>query len=344
MYFRKKIITLAAIFSLFTVFFNQTGFADTINSNNTINVTFIDVKQNFWANDAIKNMASRGIVSGNPDGTFKPNDPLTRAQLAKLITLTFGLDLVTPEKATFSDVSSGLWSYQYIETAKDYLTGYFPMKGKPFFDPNSNATREDVAVALVRAMGLESGDIDANSVLGSRFNDAEAVSPQLADEVALAVENKLIQGFPDNTFGPQLTIDRASVATLLYRVLKSSYTQASKDVELNINMPEKTSSDTVRISGDVTKGAKLLINNKEVTVSNGTFDEAFQLTDGEKAYTFDFKAVLPNGRTRTMSKDLVYATTGPKLTVKIPGKTNKPKITITGKLTDDSDSNPALTH
>jgi hypothetical protein len=151
------------------------------------------------SNDAIKNMASRGIVSGTPDGSFKPNDPLTREQLAKLITLTFGLDLVTPEQATFSDVSSGLWPYPYVETAKDYLTGYFPIKGKPFFDPKSNATREDVAVALVRAMGLEPGDIDADSVLSSRFNDAAAISPQLAEEVALAVQNKLIEGFPDNT-------------------------------------------------------------------------------------------------------------------------------------------------
>jgi hypothetical protein len=138
-----------------------------------------------------------------------------------------------------------------------------------------------------------------------------------------------------------LTINRASVATLLYRVLKSSYTQASKDVELNINMPEKTSSDTIRVSGEVTKGAKLLINNKEVTVSDGIFDEAFKLSDGEKTYSFDFKAALPNGRTRTIS--IVYETTGPKLTVKIPAKTNKPKLTITGKLTDESDSNPSLT-
>jgi hypothetical protein len=343
MFFKQKITILLAIISLFSMLISQTVFADTINSNNTINITFIDVKADFWANDAINNMANKGIISGTPDGKFKPNDPLTREQLAKLLTLTFGLDLVTPDQATFSDVSNGLWSFQYIETAKEYLTGYFPVKGKPFFDPKSNATREDVAVALVRAMGLESGDINANSVLGNRFHDADSVSPQLANEVALAVQNKLIEGFPDNTFGPQLTINRASVATLLYRVLKSSYTQASKDVVLNINMPEKTSSDTFRVSGDVTKGAKLLINNKEVMVSNGSFDEAYKLSDGEKTYTFDFKAALPNGRTRTMSKSIVYETTGPKLTVKIPDKTGKPKITVTGKITDESDSNPTLT-
>lgn len=309
----------------------------------TSSYVFIDVKTTYWANEAIESMASQGIISGNPDGSFKPEAPITREQLAKLITLTFGLDLVSDGVQTFSDVDSSSWAYKYVESSKDYLTGYFPMKGKPFFDPQAKATREDVAVALVRAMGLETESVDAEQVLRYKFNDYEDVTPQLAQEVAVAVDKKLIQGFPDGTFKPNSPITRASVATLLYRVLKSSYTTATKDVQLDVNLPERVADKTLKISGKANADAKLYINDVEVENNNGSFAEVYGLDQGEKVYEFIFKAVLPNGRTRTVTKQVTYETTGPKLTVIAPETANQPSVKISGKVTDSSDTAPTVT-
>ncbi|MFC3748206.1 S-layer homology domain-containing protein [Paenibacillus sp. GCM10012306] len=340
---KGKSIRYAAVWlMLLSLLFGGVANAATVVQQSSSYV-FIDVKTTYWANEAIESMASQGIITGNPDGTFKPEAPITREQLAKLITLTFGLDLVEAEEPTFSDVSPSSWAYKYVESSKDYLTGYFPMKGKPFFDPQAKATREDVAVALVRAMGLATEGVDADNALRWKFDDYSDISPQLAQEVAVAVDKKLIQGFPDGSFKPNAPINRASVATLLYRVLKSSYTNASKDVQLDVQVPAKVSDATLKITGKVNADAKVYINDEEVENNNGSFAEAYSLDAGEKVYDFVIKAVLPNGRSKTVTKQVSFETTGPKLTVQAPDTANQPTVNITGKVTDSSDKYPVVT-
>ncbi len=333
---------LAAWVMLLSLLFGGVASAATV-VQQTSSYVFVDVKTTYWANEAIQSMANQGIITGNPDGSFKPEAAITREQLAKLITLTFGLDLVSDGTQTFSDVTPSSWSYKYVETAKEYLTGYFPAKGKPFFDPQANATREDVAVALVRAMGLDTDNVDADSVLGYKFSDYEDVTPQLANEVAVAVDKKLIQGFPDGTFRPNSAINRASVATLLYRVLKSSYTTATQDVKLDVQVPQQVSDKTVKVTGKVNADAKVYINDEEVENTDGAFAEAYDLDGGEKTYEFVFKAVLPNGRSKTVTKQVTYQTSGPKLTVQAPETANQLTVKITGKVTDSGDNDPEVT-
>lgn len=307
------------------------------------NGIFIDVSTNHWANEAIESMSNRGIINGYEDGTFKPEAYLSREEFAKLITLTFGMEIEDVDIPTFSDVDKSSWSYKYIETSKEYLTGYFPPKGRPFFDPFSNATREDVAVALTRAMGINDENIDANSLLRYTFTDYEEISPRLRVEVASAIKHGLIKGYPDGTFRPNAPIDRASTATLLYRVLKSSYATASKDVELSLNVPEKVSTKTVRITGKTNKDAKVYIDDEEVYVNNGKFDALFELVDGEGVYEFEIKVVLPNGKKRIERRNVKYEQGAPVLTVNCPETANKSEVKITGKVTDSSDRNPKVT-
>ncbi|WP_216083738.1 S-layer homology domain-containing protein [Paenibacillus riograndensis] len=338
----RKLNVLAASLMLLSLLFGGVANAATV-VQQTSSYVFVDVKTTYWANEAIQSMASQGIITGNPDGSFKPEAAITREQLAKLITLTFGLDLVSDGTQTFSDVNASSWAYKYVETAKEYLTGYFPVKGKPFFDPQANATREDVAVALVRAMGLETESVDADNILSYKFSDYEDVTPQLAKEVAVAVDKKLIQGFPDGTFRPNSPINRASVATLLYRVLKSSYTTATQDVKLDVQVPQQVSDRTVKVTGKVNADAKVYINDEEIENVDGSFAEAYDLDEGEKVYEFVFKAVLPNGRSNTVTKQVTYQTSGPQLTVQAPESSNQPTAKITGKVTDSGDNNPVVT-
>jgi hypothetical protein len=58
-----------------------------------------------------------GAIEGYADGSFKPNNPVTRAQAAKMLVLGKGWPLQLPRTPTFSDVAADYWAYSYIETA-----------------------------------------------------------------------------------------------------------------------------------------------------------------------------------------------------------------------------------
>lgn len=65
---------------------NPSAFMSLINSSN--DTDFNDIK-NHWAKDTIEKWKDKGVISGYPDGTFKPDNPVTRAELAKILTLAF---------------------------------------------------------------------------------------------------------------------------------------------------------------------------------------------------------------------------------------------------------------
>jgi hypothetical protein len=129
------------------------------------------------------------------------------------------------------------WSYKYIESIKEYLTGYYPPKEKPFFDPSGDATREDVAVALVKMLGLSEDDLDNPDIINDTFRDAEDVSYNLRGLMAVAIEKKILVG-SNGMLQPAAPITRAEVAVLLFKVMKSSVSVASKPLELNLEVPE----------------------------------------------------------------------------------------------------------
>jgi hypothetical protein len=193
---------------------------------------FSDVSPSLCGNEAytaITEMAKRGIITGYNSTTFGPNDPVTRAQFAKMMDLALNISLVTPSSPTFKDVptSSDLFPYTYVESAKSYLTGYSRSDGM-YFDPNGNALREDMAYALVVAKGYKSlaSSVDANR-LNTLYTDASNVTSSLAKYIVIAYDKNIIKGYPDQTFKPQGTLTRSETAILLYRVIFQSVSDGS---------------------------------------------------------------------------------------------------------------------
>jgi hypothetical protein len=316
---------------------NQAVNGGTVNQN----IVFVDVGSH-WANDAIYDMARKGIISGYDDASFKPENAITREEFAKLIAATFSLDLGTGVAPTFSDVQKDRWSYSYIEVTKDYLTGYYPPKGQAFFSPETNATREDVAVALVKILGYGPDDLVNSGSLSWRFTDVEEISFGLRDYVALAAENQLISGYEDRTFRPQNPITRAEVATLLYKVIKSSAQDQADGPKLEVSMPEKTTTGTFYVSGSASKGAKVTINGKAVEMVNGTFKEGFVLEE-EGEFHVTVTAKLSSGTANVVRKQITYKVDGPEIKLySIPESSEKDSITVSGKVTDKTDDKPLL--
>ena len=184
----------------------------------TYDVKFSDVPRGYWAFDFIGEMQKRGVLNGYPNGYYYPDNYVERCEFAKIMVGAAGLRLEDPEYSYFCDVRYDDWFYSYVETAKDYLTGYKSF-GENYFRPNNYALREDIAVALVKLKGYDTKSAD-QSMLKTMFSDYESISESAKPYVAAAVERGLVSGYEDGTFRGQDSISRAEAAAMLWRAFQ----------------------------------------------------------------------------------------------------------------------------
>jgi hypothetical protein len=171
---------------------------------------FSDVRDDYWANNSIKYLATAGIISGYPDGSFKPNRVVTRAELASLLVKAKNIPVTTGSVTRFSDVSRQSGAAPYIKAAVDsgYLTGRTANK----FEPNKAATRAEAVAALVK--------FDRTTLPGSLragpFPDMKA-KDWSSRYVAAAKEAGMLDYLQGQNFEANKSITRAEVAEILSR-------------------------------------------------------------------------------------------------------------------------------
>ena len=92
----------------------------------TTEISFPDVAEDAWYYDVVATGVANGIIGGYEDGTFGPDDSLTREQAAKIAVLGFDMEEMLPEEASFPDVADDRWSYGFVETLVAYgvINGY----------------------------------------------------------------------------------------------------------------------------------------------------------------------------------------------------------------------------
>lgn len=107
---------------------------------------YTDVASDAWYNTAVSTMTKAGIVDGYPDGTFRPDAPITRAEMAKIISLFAKLD---KSESRFSDIA-GHWAEAYIRLAagNGWIAGY----PDGTFGPQRNITRAETATMINRVL------------------------------------------------------------------------------------------------------------------------------------------------------------------------------------------------
>ncbi|MCF6138782.1 S-layer homology domain-containing protein [Pseudalkalibacillus berkeleyi] len=108
-----------------------------------------DVSSKHWAKEEINAVMKKGFFGGYSDGTFRPDRPITRSEIASLFTRAFNLSQEGSGIA-FSDVSKNYWAYGSIQvvTSNDIAGGY----SDNTFRPTKNATRAEFSVFLHRAL------------------------------------------------------------------------------------------------------------------------------------------------------------------------------------------------
>lgn len=217
-----------------------------------------DLRTDHWAYGAMKKMVTLGIMEGYEDGSYRPDTAVNREQFAKMMVSSLSLELQKPAQPTFSDVPKQYWAYSYVETAKPYLTGY--QSGDSLrFKPSESAVREDMAVALVRALGYGNASVDEDVL--DRFADAEDISKNIRKYVAIAVSKNLMKGSKkgdDLYFKAQATLTRAEAAVLLTNVIEEEkivFDGEDKVVIEPVDPPAPTeANDEVSVTGTVKDG------------------------------------------------------------------------------------------
>lgn len=161
-----------------------------------------------WAKDSIEQLVKLGVVNGYPDGTFKPDADITRAEFVTL--LIKALKPRTDESLEFSDIL-GHWAEEYIRTAASagIVEGY----DGNLFRPDDPVTREQMATMAIRALDLELVDEETS------FIDEENISAWAKPSVATAVGVGIVKGYPDDTFRPQVKATRAEAVTIIVNLL-----------------------------------------------------------------------------------------------------------------------------
>ena len=123
----KKIVSILLSVSMFlgiSVYAVEYGQELQNMPERTYEQTFSDVPQTHWAFEYIIELVNDNVLSGYPDGKFRPNNNVTRAEFAKIMISASGMQVTPSNTTSFEDVSTTDWYCPYIESAKEFLTGF----------------------------------------------------------------------------------------------------------------------------------------------------------------------------------------------------------------------------
>lgn len=156
-------------------------------TNGDIKKEFPDVKSSTWYYDFVQIASSRGIITGKEDGTFKPNDKITRAQMAAMIYRAFNETVdFSKNGKTFNDINPESYSYDAIlkTAAVGIVNGYGDK-----FKPNDFAKRSHAVLMIDRALHLEPGTEEG------KISVLHTVNRNVTEEFTLYEEQQNLEAF-----------------------------------------------------------------------------------------------------------------------------------------------------
>lgn len=162
-----------------------------------------------WAFGNIRKLVELNAISGYPDGSFRPDSSITRAEFATVLAQAFKL---APQDGgrTFADTADH-WARNYIAAlvAEGIVGGY----DASTFAPDDLITREQMAVMIAKAAGLSPAAEETS------FADRGSISAWAREALAAVVKNGIMTGYPDNTVRPQANATRAEATTVIVQAL-----------------------------------------------------------------------------------------------------------------------------
>lgn len=181
--------------------------ARTVDTSEPEEVVFTDI-QGHWAEEIINHLAGNGAVSGYPDGTFRPDRSITRAEFVSILNAV--LHWKPAGDKTFADTENH-WARVAVSTA--YANGAIRGYDDNTFAPDAPITREQMAVMAVNALQLK------DPAVAPSYADGDLISRWAKDAVGAASEQGILSGYPDHTFKPQAQATRAEAVKVIAQMI-----------------------------------------------------------------------------------------------------------------------------
>ncbi|BDG30580.1 C40 family peptidase [Parageobacillus thermoglucosidasius] len=169
---------------------------------------FQDVSPSHWAFDEVRTLSEQELVIGYEDSYFKPDEPITRAEVAAYLAEYLDLNL-SDRSVPFNDVPDGYWALGAIRAVQKQGI----MNGSNGnFHPEDTLTRAQLAAVLTRAFRLQPPSA------AKSFTDVPPSFWAFRDIQALAAAG-IATGRTDGSFGPNEPVTRVQFAAFLYRAM-----------------------------------------------------------------------------------------------------------------------------
>lgn len=179
---------------------------DLIQDNGVCTISFSDVTSTHWGYQYVDFLFNNGVINGYPDGTFKPADPVTRAQILKMVVNGNNIPQYLPDTPTFPDVPPTHWAYGYVEAAVQAgIIGGYP---DGTFKPGDFVTRGQLSKMIAGSKGW--------SYSGGLQDFTDVPSTHWSYEYVMTMKEKgVVNGYPDGTFRPGDQVTRAQTSKMI---------------------------------------------------------------------------------------------------------------------------------
>lgn len=199
-----------------------------------------------------------GVISGNPDGTFRPGDPVNRAAMLKMLYLASGKTPASSSVGCFPDVQKGSWYESFVCDAatRGFVKGYVDR----MFKPSRPVTRAEGLKMVMTVFELPAAATETPFTdVASDAWYAPFVAQGLKYDVLSAAEQQQAQFFPDEP------LDRAGAAAYIWNATKveasSSVSSAASSAASDATVPSGSSSSTRSTSSFDDTGASARVMN-----------------------------------------------------------------------------------
>lgn len=195
---------------------------------------FTDVPPQFWAYNSITKMTKEGFMSGYKNGTFKPNDPLSREEAASLFSKMIGEPPSIMLASSFTDITSDRWSSLAIESVAraNIISGY----GDKTYRPEQYMSRQEFAVVADKYLHYQGYRTEDPTALDNiHFSDQKFVAPWAQSSVRELALFGFINYSTTGLFNPEKYVTRSEAAEITYRML---YSKAAETLQSTISQQQ----------------------------------------------------------------------------------------------------------
>ena len=248
-------------------------------------IAYPDVDEDYWAAAQINDLTAKGVIIGYPDGTFQPDNNVTRAEFAAMVIRALGQEhtkVIQPVE--FTDITEEHWAYSDIQKAL-----YFDLISRDsegdLFRPDDPVSRGETVTVAVNALTTETiSKAKAQEVLSKKYDDALTIPEWFIIPAGKAEILNMIIYAPSaqKTLDANRPATRAEVAAILFNMMEQA--KLNPNAKLAAAMKKKTG-DGFEVDGATVQGSiGILPAGSILPIKMGSYISS-QTTDGGVVYS-----------------------------------------------------------